>query len=106
MAEFIDQDREQIPGERESFAATLPPSARGLDSKVLRDDPSQILDAGVLDLKPPRTAEQADERPQGRAVQARATDERCSRSCRGRQPHDAPGRRGQGGAASGRLSLT
>lgn len=67
LAEFILRDMEHILAEWESFATTLMPVARHMDSLALRDHAQQILQAVAKDLSTSQTADAQREKSMGRA---------------------------------------
>lgn len=67
LAEFILRNVGSILAEWETFAATLLPAARTMDSLALRDHALPILQAVAKDLSTPQTADAQREKSLGRA---------------------------------------
>lgn len=65
LADFIDANIEAILSSWESFALTLLPAARHLDSLALRDHAQDILRAISADLRTAQTRRQQEEKSQG-----------------------------------------
>ncbi|MBP0639768.1 sensor histidine kinase [Cupriavidus sp. AcVe19-6a] len=67
LADFILRNLEPILEQWEAFAASLLPAARNMDSRALRDDAQQILEAVAKDLSTPQTREEQREKSLGHA---------------------------------------
>ncbi|HKR46594.1 MAG TPA: sensor histidine kinase [Paraburkholderia sp.] len=80
LADFISRDMEQILAQWETFARTLLPAARTMDSLALRDHAQQILEAVARDLSTPQTIEQQYEKSLGLAPRPDAAPETAAQT--------------------------
>ena len=67
LADFILRDMQTILEEWEAFAATLLPAAEGMNSRALRDDARQILQAIAKDISTPQTEQAQAEKSKSKA---------------------------------------
>jgi signal transduction histidine kinase len=65
LADFILPNREKIVAEWEAFARTLLPAGERASKSSLRDHADQILEAIVVDIKSPQTAEEQSAKSKG-----------------------------------------
>ncbi len=67
LGPFIVQNMQRIVQEWESFAATILPAARSMESLALRDHAQEILEAIVKDLSTPQTGDEQAAKSKGLA---------------------------------------
>lgn len=72
LAEFIEQEHDEIIEEWVAFAATLLPWAKDMDDKDLRDHAEELLAAVVGDMKSPQSSAEQAEKSKGRPVEGAA----------------------------------
>ncbi len=80
LADFILRDMAHILAEWESFATTLLPAARNLNSLALRNHAPQILQAVAKDLSTPQKEDDQREKSMGRAPELRGTPETAAQT--------------------------
>ncbi|QYY28572.1 sensor histidine kinase [Cupriavidus pinatubonensis] len=80
LADFILRNIEPILEEWETFAASLLPAAKDLDSMALRDHAQQILQAIAHDLTMPQTRDQQRQKSLGRAPQLSGAPETAAQT--------------------------